>query len=356
MNTILVTSTEEGTGKTAIAIALARLAQQRGASVGYMKPKGTRLRSAVGKTRDEDPLLAKELLGIDAELHELEPIVYTPTFVEGALRGQETPDELRDRISEAFSDLSADRDLMVVEGGGDLYTGGIVDLTDADVADLLDANVVLVARYTEPRDVDDVLAAAETLGDHLGGVLFNAVPETAMDELVEDVMPYLDGKGIPALGAVPRDVSLAGVTVAELADSLGAEVLAGGDGTDVTVERFGVGAMSADAALQQFRRLRNAVVVTGGDRSDVQAAALETSGVKCLVLTGGFRPPGTVVGTADQRGVPVLLVQSNTRTTVDRIEDVLRTGRTRTEASVDRMTDLLTESVDLDGLLGATDQ
>ncbi|MHB9286228.1 phosphotransacetylase family protein [Halobacteriales archaeon Cl-PHB] len=352
MNTILVTSTEEGTGKTAISIALARLAQDRDGSVGYMKPKGTRLRSAVGKTRDDDPLLAKELLGIDAALHELEPVVYTPTFVEGVLRGQETPEELRDRVADAFEDLSLDRDLMVVEGGGDLYTGGLVDLDDADVADVLDATVVLVARYSEPRDVDDVLAAADRLGDRLGGVLFNVVPETAMDELVEDVMPFLDGKGIPTLGAIPRDVSLAGVTIDELADNLGAQVLAGESGTDATVERFGVGAMSADAALEQFRRLRNAVVVTGGDRSDVQTAALEASGVKCLVLTGGFRPPGTVVGTADKRGVPVLLVQSNTRTTVDRIEDVLRTGRTRNEASVDRMADLLSESIDLDVLLG----
>ena len=86
--TILVTATEESTGKTAVALALARLAQERGLSVGYMKPKGTRLQSNVGKTLDQDPMLARELLGLDAEMHELEPVVYSPTFIEGAIRGR----------------------------------------------------------------------------------------------------------------------------------------------------------------------------------------------------------------------------------------------------------------------------
>lgn len=44
-----------------------------------MKQKGTRPRSAVGKTLDEDPLLARELLDLDAGTEDLEPIVYSPT-------------------------------------------------------------------------------------------------------------------------------------------------------------------------------------------------------------------------------------------------------------------------------------
>ena len=54
MNTLLVTSTHESTGKTAITLALGLLAKDRGQSVGYMKPKGTRLQSNVGKTLDQD--------------------------------------------------------------------------------------------------------------------------------------------------------------------------------------------------------------------------------------------------------------------------------------------------------------
>lgn len=350
MSTLLVSSTEDGTGKTAITVALAKQLQDRGQSVGYMKPKGTRLESAVGKTRDEDPMLAREMLGLDAEMHTLEPVVYSPTFVQEAIRGREDPDALRERIETAFADLSADADHMILEGGR-LSTGGIVSLTDTDIADLLDAEVLLVSRYDQPDDVDEILSAAATLGDRLAGVLFNDVAGSDIDELTDDVMPFLDGRGIETVGAIPHDETLAGVTVDELASNIGAQNLTPEVDGGIRIERFSVGAMGSEGALKQFRRLRNGAVITGGDRSDIQSTALQASGVSCLILTGGFRPSNAILGKATEQEVPILLVQSDTRTTVDRTEAHLRSGRTQRPATVERMGELLAESVDTAVLL-----
>jgi BioD-like phosphotransacetylase family protein len=351
MTRLLVTSTEDGTGKTAIAIALAKLAAERGATVSYMKPKGTSPESTVGKTRDQDPALAREVLGLDAEMHELEPVVYSPTFVREAIRGREDPDGLRERIEDAFETLAADSDVVVLEGGDRLATGGIVGLTDPDVATLLDAEVLLVSHYREPGDVDGILDAARTVGDRLAGVLYNDISAAAVDELTEDVMPFLDGRGVNSVGTVPHDERLAGVTVAELADSLGADLLTSTPDTDRRIERFAVGAMSASAALTAFRRTRSAAVITGGDRPDIQTAALEASGVVCLVLTGGYRPSNAVLGRASDEGVPVLLVEGETRATVDRTEHLLRSGRTQRPETVEHMATLLADSIDIDTLL-----
>jgi BioD-like phosphotransacetylase family protein len=351
MTRILVTSTEPSTGKTAITIGLARQAQQTGHEVGYMKPKGTRLESAVGKTRDEDPMLARELLGIDAAMHELEPVVYSPTFVQEMLRGREDPAALRERITENYETLAEETDVMFLEGGGQLWTGGIAELTDADVAELLDASVVLVSRYDDAGDLDDVLAAADTLGDRLAGVLFNAVDDVTLDEITEDAIPFLQGRGIETLGVVERDEQLASISVADLADGIGGRLATSDAPTDGRVERFAVGAMGSGSALEQLRRTRRAAVITGGDRSDIQTTALEASGVECLVLTGGYRPSQAVVGKAEDHGVPILLVQSDTRATVDRVEDALRSGRTRSEDAIERMVRLLGDSVDIDALL-----
>ncbi|WP_123534089.1 phosphotransacetylase family protein [Halosimplex salinum] len=350
MKPIFVTSTGEGTGKTAIAIAVAKLAQENDLDVGYFKPKGTRLQSPVGKTRDEDPLLAKEILGIDDDLSELEPVVYSPAFVEEAIRGDRGA-EVQQRVREHFEALAERYDLVVVEGGGRLTTGGIVDLTDPDVAELLDARTVLVAGYSNPADVDEVLAAARQFDGHLAGVVFNAVADGNFDSLNTDVVPFLESRDIPVLGVVPRVQELAGITVGDLADALGADVLNPESDTDGFVERFAVGAMGSDAALRHFRRLRNAAMVTGGDRSEIQAAALEAPGIECIVLTGGLRPSGAILGNAAQAGVPVLLVQSDTKVTVDRIEDILSTGRTRDAATVDRMVELLSDHADVEALL-----
>ena len=350
-NTLLVTSIAESTGKTAVTLALGGLAQERGLTVGYMKPKGTRLQSNVGKTLDEDPMLARELLGLESEMHQMEPIVHSPTFVDGAIRGQEDPEELGGIVEEHFADLADGTDLMLVEGGGSWTLGGIVDLTDVDVADRLDANVLLVADYEQSSDLDDVVAAAEAFGDRLAGVLFNGVTDAAFDDLEQEAVPFLESRGVPVLGVVPRERELAGVRVDDLAEELGAKVVTEGD-SDAYVERFLVGAMGGDAALRYFRRTKNAAVITGGDRSEIIAAALEAPGVNAIILTGGHRPTSAVLGQAEQRGVPVLLVTGDTLSVVDRAEAVVNTGRARDEETIARMRELLHDHADVDAILG----
>jgi hypothetical protein len=350
--TLLVTSTGESTGKTAITLALGLLAKERGRDVGYMKPKGTRLQSNVGKTLDRDPMLARDLLDLDSEMHQMEPIVYSPTFVQGAIRGHEEPGALADNVREQFDALAEGRDLMLVEGGGHHTTGGIVDLTDPQVADLLDARVLLVADYADPGDLDDVLAATSDIGDRLAGVLFNRVSDSAYDELENDVVPFLESRGVPVVGLVPRVQELAGVTVADLASELGAEIVNDAP-TGAFVERFLVGAMGGDEALRYFRRTKDAAVITGGDRAEIHTAALEAPGVKCLLLTGAHRPPGAVIGKAEQKGVPVLMVSGDTLSVVERCEDVVHSGRTRDTETVEQMRTLLFEHTDVDSLVGA---
>ena len=354
MNTLLITATEESTGKTAIALALATIATDRGHSVGYMKPKGTRLQSNVGKTLDEDPMLARELLDIDAEMHELEPVVYSPTFIDGAIRGQEDADELRQQVKTQFDALAADRDTMIVEGGGSLSTGGIVGLTDPEIAELLNAETVLVTDYTQPGDIDGLLGAIDQLGDRLAGVVFNRIAESAFEELDSDVIPFLESRGVEVFGAVPQEQRLAGVTIEDLAAELGADILTDTP-TDDYVERFLVGAMGGDEALRYFRRARNAAAITGGDRSDIHTAAMEASGVNCLILTGGHRPSPAVLGRAEEANTPILQINTDSLTAVERAESVVRSGRTRDAETVETMSDLLTERVDLDALLGAVD-
>lgn len=109
--------------------------------------------------------------------------------------------------------------------------------------------------------------------------------------------------------------------------------------------------MGGDSTLRHFRRTRNAALITGGDRSDVRTVALEASGVKRLVLTGGIRPSGAVVGKAEERGIPIMVVRSDTLSTIDPAEDVVRRGRTRDAETVERMRGLLSAHADVESVL-----
>jgi hypothetical protein len=354
VNSILVTATREGVGKTGIALGLALEASERGRSVGYMKPKGTRLQSYGGGIVDTDPMLARELLGLDAAVEEMVPIVYSATFVGQAIRDGTEPTEIHRLVRDRFRTLADGHDLMVIEGGGSLTTGGTIALTDVDVAELLDAEVLLVTPYERPEDVDGILAATDRIGDRLAGILFNPVADEQFDYLQESVIPFLEARGLPVLGVLPRVKELAGVTVAELVDHLNAEQLTD-SGEGATVERFLVGAMTSESALRYFRRTRDTAVITGGDRADLQSVALETSGVTCLILTGGFAPSDAILGKAEATNVPVLLVRTDALATVERAEEIVRSGRVRDEHTVRVVRDLLTDHADVDAILGEPD-
>jgi uncharacterized protein len=59
--------------------------------------------------------------------------------------------------------------------------------------------------------------------------------------------------------------------------------------------------------------------VTGGDRFDIQMAALESS-TQCLVLTGRLAPRADILERAQDLEVPILSVDLDTLTTVEKIE------------------------------------
>ena len=82
------------------------------------------------------------------------------------------------------------------------------------------------------------------------------------------------------------------------------------------------------------------------------AAAGLTAGVGCLVVTGGHAPTRAILDSARRREVPVLRLRTDTRTALDRVGEIVAAGRTRDEATVERMKSLLAEHADLESILG----
>jgi hypothetical protein len=139
-------------------------------------------------------------------------------------------------------------------------------------------------------------------------------------------VPFFEKKNISVFGVLPEVRGLSALTVGELITLLDAEVLTKYQRSEALVENLTVGAMTADAALSRFRRSSNKAVITGGDRTDIQLAALETS-TTCLILTGNLRPSPLVIKQAEEFGIAVLLVRTNTMETIEQIEKFF--GKTR---------------------------
>jgi BioD-like phosphotransacetylase family protein len=268
------------------------------------------------------------------------PVGIGPRTVEAILTGESQTD-FAAKLMAAFQRVRAGRDVVVLEGGANLREGYLVGLPTPDVAQMLGASALVVVKYNDDLQIlDDALTARKRLGDTLVGVVLNAIPRQRMPFVQETVKPGLEARGVPVLAVLPRERLLLSVSVGDLRDFLSGKVLCCPEKMDELVEHLMVGAMSVDSALSYFRRKPNKAVITGGDRPDIQLAALETS-TKCVILTGNLQPSPIILGRAEEVGVPMILVRQDTLTAVEVIERFFGKTRFHLEKKVRRFEEML---------------
>jgi BioD-like phosphotransacetylase family protein len=203
MATLYVASTETFSGKSALCAGLAKRLQRDGMRIGYLKPVSTGARLAAGLV-DEDAEFFKQTFGLPDSLEDMVPIGIVPRTVEALLRGQEEPD-FAATLHAAYGRIAAGRDVVILEGGGNLRQGRLVGLPANRVAEMLDASALVVVKYSDDLQVlDDALAAQEHLGQSLIGVVLNAIPRQRMPFVQELVKPELEKRGVRVLAVLPQ--------------------------------------------------------------------------------------------------------------------------------------------------------
>ena len=349
MKSLYVTSVERYSGKTAVCLALGKRFQEDGYKVGYLKPLSLQPWRMAGQIADEDAAFVKEILGLDADPVELSPVVVTQELLRVYLTGQDCGD-LMPKVKAASEKAGAGKDLLLLEGGGSLREGYVMGLPTPQVAESLGSEVLTIVKFRgEIRLMDDTLAAHFRLGDSMAGIIINRVPADDADFVENIARPFIEKQGVPVFGVLPEVRGLAALTVEELNEVLTSQVLTKDVPMDAVVENLTVGAMTAEAALRRFRKQRNKAVITGGDRTDIQLAALETS-TSCLVLTGNLEPRPLIVKQATELGVPVLLVRENTMETIEAIDSIFGKTRLGQPAKLKMFQELLTSNLDWERL------
>lgn len=348
MATMYIASTDTASGKTALCLGLGKRLQSDGFSVGYMKPISLSAHRLEGSMVDEDARFIKKELQLAEPISDLVPIPLDPQAVESIMRKQKWLDYPK-RLLEVFSRVSKGKDVMLVEGVDRLSAGGLIRLPANEVCKLLDAKSLTVVRYTGLLSLDAVLFYRRVLGDPMIGAVMNGVPPRLMESAEAVAKPYLQKEGILVYGVVPEDRFLMSVSVKELAEALEAEIVTRPDKGEELVQNLMVGAMTADVALSYFRQKPNKAVITGGDRSDIQLAALQTS-TNCLILTGNLHPQDMIKGVAQEMGVPIVVSKHDTLTTIEIVEGFFGKSRFQQEKKTQRFQELLSEHFDFTSL------
>ena len=321
--TLLIGSCEPFSGKSALVLGIAQQLSRSGLQIRFGKPLATSLDWDPSEGELPQPLLdddvrfVGETLGLSADrlipsLQLISPDTAAQRLREGDLDAGEGLEQLRQQIATAG-------DFTLLECAGSLQEGLLYGLSLPQLAEGLDAKVVLVHLWQDSRSVDALLAAKQILGDRLVGLVLNAVTPDEVDRLERQVVPALQGLDLTVFGVMPRSPLLRSVTVGELVRRLEARVICCPDRQELLVETLSIGAMNVNSAMEFFRRRRNMAVVTGADRTDIQLAALEAS-TQCLILTGAGEPLPQLINRAEELDVPLLKVEHDTLATVEVIE------------------------------------
>jgi uncharacterized protein len=328
---LLVASTEACSGKSAAILGIADRLQEKGVNIAYTQPVVTldlnERKSPDALATTSDAQLMAQALALPPERLGAPLLTLDAARSKDRLTGTDTQDYTQ--LLQTSVDLPGD--LVILEGGANLHEGSLFDLAAAQVAATLGAGVLLVNRYHPISSIDLLLSAQQQLGSKLLGCIINDIPRDRVESVQTTLVPFLESVGIPVLAVVHRNGLLRSVTVKQLVEQLDAEILCSPDRVDLMVESLSIGAMNVNSALEYFRRGNNMAVVTGGDRADIQLAALETS-TQCLILTGHLSPQPFIVSRAEDLEIPILSVDLDTLTTVEIIDRAF--GRVRLQEPI----------------------
>jgi BioD-like phosphotransacetylase family protein len=354
---VFLAATGQNRGKTTTSLGLLAAIRDRGLRLGFLKPVGQRYLVIEGTRADEDAVLMSEVFGLPDALNDMSPVTLPRHFTTDFILGR-VSDDLSAAVTAACDRVATDRDVVVIEGTGHAGVGAVVGLSNARAAAILEAPVIIVSEGGVGRPIDEIVlnrALFAEQGVEVLGAVVNKVDTESHPQLPEILERGLAQHGIPLLGCIPYSQFLANPSLELIATHLDGELLAGEATPGATIGWVAIGAMQARHAVELLRD--RTLLITPGDRDDLLRAAIEvnraTSSPRVIgiILTGGFRPPKSVLEELRAAGVFAYLVNTDTYRTAQAVDEILVKTHAADVEKIDTIIELVGGALDVDGLL-----
>src|SRR6516162_9650857 len=212
---VFIAATRQNDGKTTVSLGLIAALQQRYPRVGYIKPVGQRFVEIAEQKIDEDTVLMDRVYQLNCPLVDMSPIAVEPDFTRKYLESSNS-DTLVRKIQKAFDRVAWEKDFVLCEGSGHAGVGSVFDLSNAQVAKILGAKVIIVTQGGIGKPIDEVTlnqALFEREGVEIIGVIINKVLGTKVDYISDFARRGFRRKGLELLGVLPHQEILSRPTV-----------------------------------------------------------------------------------------------------------------------------------------------
>ena len=358
---LYISATSQNDGKTSCSIGLMTGLSTYTDTIGFIKPVGQRYVVIEDAQVDEDAVLLQQVCGVPGALKDLNPVAVPQYFTREYL---DDPDAhypgLVQAIQESFARIAEGNDLIVIEGTGHAGVGSVFDLSNAHVAHMLHAKVVIVTLGGIGHPVDEVTlnrCLFERAGVEVIGVIANKVLPEKLEQTEYYLRKALHRMGLPLLGVIPFVPRLTWPTMRQVAESLHAAVVNGEERLDNVVALVVIGAMTSHNALN-FIRDRSLLVVPG-DRDDLVLAAASLDSLRedinlaGILFTGGILPQPQTIDLLRRTNIPALSVERPTYEAALRIQKLTVKIQVSDEEKVRLASAMVHEHVNLQAIWDA---
>lgn len=345
MEKVIIASMRKSAGKTSAIVGITAAAKKK---IAYVKPFGERMLYRKKRLWDYDSSLISALFGLKED-----PVDMSIGFDHSKLRYMYDEEGTRKKVMETIGNMSSDREVLFIEGGRDLSYGVSVHLDTFSLAKYTGGRLFIVVSGDDDAILDDLIFLQRHVslsGVNLKGVIINKVQN--LEEFQSTSLPAIRQMGIQVIGVIPYQSELTNFTVSYLSERLFAKILCGEGGLNRVVKNILIGAWSANVFLQNplFKK-ENKLVITGGDRTDMILASLE-SDTSAIILTNNILPPSNIISKASERNIPLLMVFSDTYQTARQIENLEPLLTKDDSEKVEMLKALFQKHVNLQDILG----
>jgi BioD-like phosphotransacetylase family protein len=356
---VFIAATRQNDGKTTTSLGLIAALQKNFPRVGYIKPVGQRFVEIEEQKIDEDTVLMDAVYQMNCPLVDMSPIAVEPDFTRKYLLAANN-ETLVKKIQKAFDRVAWEKDFVLCEGSGHAGVGSVFDLSNARVAKLLGAKVIIVSQGGIGKPIDEIAlnqALFEKEGVEIIGVILNKVLGEKVDYVADFARRGLKRKGLDLLGVIPHEQILSNPSIDLIREELKAELLNHPPTLDTLVDDVVVGAMGAHNAMQFFKR--GVLLITPGDREDILLAAGAMTSPQSeeklagIVLTGGLRPSAGVLKALQAMPVAVMLAQADSYEVASSVHNLTVKTRPTDAAKISLIRDIVAKNVNLKKILQA---
>ncbi|MCB0835934.1 MAG: AAA family ATPase [Bacteroidetes bacterium] len=360
---IYVAATSQHVGKTTSTLGLVANLSDMGINVGYCKPVGQQYIDVGPSRADKDALLFSTVMDFD-----LVPELHSPVILgDGATTSYlDNPQQynFNTRILKASKILDSKHDVVVYEGTGHPGVGSVVGLSNAKVAHMLHAGLIMIVEAGIGKTIDALdlnLSVFEQKKIPILGVILNKALPSKIEKVRHYVGKVLKQRNIDLLGILPYEEELGLPIMQTIAVAIKANITQNEEQLDNRVKGIIAGSL---IDLKKLNNFNNQLLVVSVNRLDdalkklAQVSRLleiEETPLSGIIITGDGEIQEEHVGYFNEFKIPVLRSLMDTYEVVKKISQIEVKINTRTPWKVKKAIELFKEHVNLESLLERID-